>query len=66
MKTTANYIILVISMMFQKSYTISSGVINHAFVVDEPVNQNGIEVNGPTHETNAVIILHTKVINLQL
>lgn len=34
-------------------YTISSGMINRAFVVDEPVNQNGIEVNGPTHGPNA-------------
>ncbi|XP_018398128.1 PREDICTED: sodium-dependent nutrient amino acid transporter 1-like [Cyphomyrmex costatus] len=30
------------------SYTISSGITNHAFVIDDSVNQNGIEVNGPT------------------
>lgn len=45
---------------------VSSGVTNLAFVVDEPVNPNNVEVNGSPHETSAVIILHTKIINLQL
>jgi len=44
-------------MMFQVSYTISSGT-NHAFVVDRSINQNDIEVNGSTYEINAVIILY--------
>lgn len=59
METIKDYIGSIIAiMMFQVSYTISSGVTNHAFVVDDSVNQNGIEDNGTTHEINAVIILY--------
>ncbi|XP_077259916.1 sodium-dependent nutrient amino acid transporter 1-like [Temnothorax americanus] len=39
--------------MGRKAYTVSSGVTNRAFIIDEPINPNGIEVNGPTHETSA-------------
>ncbi|XP_011876475.1 PREDICTED: sodium-dependent nutrient amino acid transporter 1-like [Vollenhovia emeryi] len=35
------------------SYVVSSGVTNRAFVIDEPVNLNGIDVNGPTRGTSA-------------
>ncbi|RLU21304.1 hypothetical protein DMN91_005677 [Ooceraea biroi] len=36
------------------SYTVSDGVINHAFVVgDETINQNGVDISEATHESNA-------------
>ncbi|XP_026825947.1 sodium-dependent nutrient amino acid transporter 1-like isoform X1 [Ooceraea biroi] len=40
--------------LFQTSYTVSDGVINHAFVVgDETINQNGVDISEATHESNA-------------
>ncbi|KAL0110486.1 hypothetical protein PUN28_013833 [Cardiocondyla obscurior] len=34
------------------SYVVSTGVTNLGLVIDEPINPNGIEINGITHETD--------------
>jgi len=50
-----------IARLFQTSFAVSHGVINHAFVVgDETVNQNGVGVSGTAHENNVVTILYVE------
>lgn len=46
------------AQLFQVSYTVSSGVINHAFVVDENTNWQNADVNEHVaQETKAVIVI---------
>lgn len=55
---------LIVVQLFVKSHTVSSGMINPAFVADNATNWNDIEVKESNNETNMVIIFYTKIKNL--